>query len=140
MFTGGTAPEALPKLTMSPSGERQSSESMNVSLPTPSYTTGTPLPFMIAFTRTAIFSFDVTVRGPKEYLRVGADRSRVRNAVTNLEVLHFRADRLDDARALRAEDEGKRHRVESAAVIRVDVVQADGGIPDPDLARSRLAD
>ena len=34
--TGGTAPEALPKLTMRPRGSRQSSESKKVSLPTPS--------------------------------------------------------------------------------------------------------
>ena len=39
-----TGPEALPKLTISPSGARQSSEPVNVSLPIESYTTDTPLP------------------------------------------------------------------------------------------------
>ena len=36
MSKGGTGPEALPKLTMSPSGARQSSEPSNVALPTAS--------------------------------------------------------------------------------------------------------
>src|SRR6185295_5149167 len=35
-FTGGTAPEALPKVTISPRGRRQSSEPSQVVLPTPS--------------------------------------------------------------------------------------------------------
>ena len=60
MFTGGTAPEALPKLAITPSGARQSSESMNVSLPTPSYTTGTPLPLVISRTRPTLGSYTAT--------------------------------------------------------------------------------
>ncbi|MNC87970.1 hypothetical protein D3C83_37490 [compost metagenome] len=60
-LNGGTAPEALPKLAIRPSGDRQSSESMKVSLPTPSYTTGTPLPLVISFTRSENFSREVTM-------------------------------------------------------------------------------
>ena len=36
-----------------PNGARHSSDLSNVSLPTPSYTTGTPLPPVISFTRAA---------------------------------------------------------------------------------------
>src|SRR3954470_13487709 len=46
---------------MHPRGERQSSEPMNVSLPTPSYTTGTPLPLVISLTRAIKSSFEVTI-------------------------------------------------------------------------------
>src|SRR6185436_254870 len=49
-FTGATGPEALPKVTISPRGRRQSSEPSQVALPTPSYTTGTPLPPVSALT------------------------------------------------------------------------------------------
>ena len=48
---GGTAPEALPKLTSMPRGLRQASEIWKVSLPTESYTTGTPWPPVISRTR-----------------------------------------------------------------------------------------
>src|SRR5215472_8067217 len=51
--TGGTGPEALPKLTIRPRGLRQSSELWNVAAPTESYTTGTPLPPVSALTRSA---------------------------------------------------------------------------------------
>ena len=51
MSNGVTFPEALPKLTIRPSGFRQSSEARNVSLPTESYTTGTPAPPVISRTR-----------------------------------------------------------------------------------------
>ena len=43
-LNGGTAPEALPKEIIIPSGRRQSSEPSNVSLPTASITTSTPRP------------------------------------------------------------------------------------------------
>ena len=36
MSNGGTGPDALPKLTNRPRGDRQSSDAGNVSLPTPS--------------------------------------------------------------------------------------------------------
>ena len=54
--TGGTGPEALPKLTIRPKGIRQSSEPSKVSLPTESYTTLTPAPPVISRTRSAKFS------------------------------------------------------------------------------------
>src|SRR6185503_11768018 len=50
-FTGGTGPEALPKETTRPRGRRQSSVPSQVTLPTPSYTTGTPLLPVISLTR-----------------------------------------------------------------------------------------
>ena len=53
---GGTGPEAEPKLTKVPKGERQSSEPIKVSLPIESYTTGTPLPSVISLTRSTKFS------------------------------------------------------------------------------------
>ena len=53
---GGTGPDALPKLTISPSGCRQSSEPMKVSLPIESYTTGTFSPLVISLTRSTKFS------------------------------------------------------------------------------------
>ena len=43
--TGGTGPDALPKVTMSPKSWRQSKDPSKVFLPIESYTTGTPLPF-----------------------------------------------------------------------------------------------
>ena len=49
----GTGPEALPKLAIRPKGRRQSSDLSQVSLPTESYTTFTPLPPVISFTRAA---------------------------------------------------------------------------------------
>ena len=56
MSNGVTFPEAFPKLTISPSGFRQSSEARKVSLPTESYTTGTPAPPVISRTRLAMSS------------------------------------------------------------------------------------
>src|SRR5262245_52844915 len=53
---GGTGPDALPKLAIRPNGRRQPSEPSNVSLPTESYTTLTPLPPVIALTRSTKFS------------------------------------------------------------------------------------
>ena len=50
---GGTGPEALPKLAIRPKGCRQSSDLSQVSLPTESYTTFTPLPPVISLTRAA---------------------------------------------------------------------------------------
>ena len=50
-LNGGTGPDALPKLASSPNGRRQSSERSKVSLPIESYTTFTPLPPVISFTR-----------------------------------------------------------------------------------------
>ena len=51
-----TGPEALPKLTISPKGFRQSSEVVKVSRPTLSYTTGTIAPPVICFTRAGMSS------------------------------------------------------------------------------------
>jgi len=53
---GATGPLALPKLTIRPKGRRQSSDCSKVSLPTESYTTFTPCPPVISFTRAAKFS------------------------------------------------------------------------------------
>ena len=53
---GGTGPDALPKTTYSPRGARQSSEAGNIALPTPSLTTGTPLPPVNSLTRSTKFS------------------------------------------------------------------------------------
>ncbi|CKT54972.1 Uncharacterised protein [Mycobacterium tuberculosis] len=55
-FTGGTGPEPLPNTASRPKGRRQSIEPSKVSLPTESYTTFTPLPPVISFTRAAKFS------------------------------------------------------------------------------------
>jgi hypothetical protein len=50
---GGTGPLALPKLAIRPKGRRQSSDLSQVSLPTESYTTFTPWPPVMSFTRAA---------------------------------------------------------------------------------------
>jgi VWFA-related protein len=50
---GATGPEALPKLASRPKGARQSSDFSKVSRPTESYTTFTPRPPVISFTRAA---------------------------------------------------------------------------------------
>ena len=51
LFAGATGPEALPKLAINPNGRRQLRDLSKVSLPTESYTTFTPLPPVISFTR-----------------------------------------------------------------------------------------
>ena len=48
--------EALPKVTSSPNGCRESSEPAKVDFPTESYTTGTPFPPVSAFTRSGTLS------------------------------------------------------------------------------------
>ena len=53
---GGVGPEALPKLTIMPSGRRQSRDPTKVSLPIESYTTGSRAPPVISFTRWVKFS------------------------------------------------------------------------------------
>ena len=57
MSSGSTLPDALPKLATRPNGLRQSSDFKNVSLPTESYTTLTPLPPVMSFTRATKSSF-----------------------------------------------------------------------------------
>ena len=54
---GATEPDALPNEASSPRGCRQSREASQVSLPTPSNTTGTPLPLVILFTSSTTFCF-----------------------------------------------------------------------------------
>ena len=49
--SGGTAPEALPKVIIMPNRLRHSIEPSKVALPTPSKTTGTPSPPVISATR-----------------------------------------------------------------------------------------
>src|SRR5690606_42025625 len=70
--TPSTGPEALPKLTIRPRGRRQSSEVIQVSLPTPSYTTGSLAPLVSSFTRSATFSVLalITTQAPRSFSTV----------------------------------------------------------------------
>ena len=54
---GGTGPDALPKLAIRPKGRRQFRLPSQVSLPTESYTTFTPWPPVMSFTRATKSSF-----------------------------------------------------------------------------------
>ena len=56
-----TGPEVVPLLTSVPRGCRLSSEAISVSLPTESYTTGTPRPSVISRTRAAMSSRPDTI-------------------------------------------------------------------------------
>ena len=74
-------------------------------------------------------------------LGIGAERpAGIGDAVAGLEAADAGPDLLDDAGALAAEAARQRHRVEAAALIGVDVVEADRGVPEPHLAGAGLAD
>ena len=75
------------------------------------------------------------------FLGIGAERrGRVGHPVARLETGHAAAERLDHARPLHAERQRKGQRVEPAAVVDVDIVEADGGMADADLALAGVAD
>ena len=73
-------------------------------------------------------------------LGVRPHRLRIGDAIADLEFLHLRADRFDHARAFHAERERQRVRVQPAAVIDVDEVEADRGVAHQHLARAGGAD
>ena len=70
--------------------------------------------------------------------RLGA--GGVGDAIADLQVRDARADRLDHAGALAAEDERHAHRIQARALVGVDEVGADRVMADADLARAGLAD
>ncbi len=62
-------------------------------------------------------------------LDIGRAGRAVADAVTDLEALHLRADRFDDAGRLVADDGGQLDGVQAAPEIGVDEVDADAGVP-----------
>ncbi len=66
--------------------------------------------------------------------------ARVRDAIADRDVRDAGADRFDDPGALGAEHRGQRDRVQPAAVIAVDEVDADRLVADAHLARTGIAD
>ncbi len=77
---------------------------------------------------------DEEAGGDVALLRIGAERRPVGDPVPHGEFRDFGSHRDDVARGLVAEDEGQRVRVDALALIDVDEVEADGTLPDPDLA------
>ena len=85
---------------------------------------------------------DQTVGRYQPGLGIGADRRcRIGDAVAGLDLADAFAHRLDDAGALHADHRGQPgERVEAAAVVGVDVVEAHGGLAHQRLAGARGAD
>src|SRR6185312_15189442 len=74
-------------------------------------------------------------------LGIGADRRvAVSDAVADLEIGDAGAELFDDPRRLIAEHGGHRHRVDAAAIVGVDEIEADRGLANACLARAGLAD
>jgi len=74
-------------------------------------------------------------------LAIGArGRTGVGRAVTGLQVRDALAHRLDDARGFHAELQRHRERIEPAALVGVDEVQAHRLVADPDLAGAGVTD
>ena len=65
---------------------------------------------------------------------------RVRDAVADLDLTDARPDGFDDARSLAAEHSGQRDRIQAGALVGIDEVQPDRGVPDPHLAGTGIGD
>ncbi len=84
---------------------------------------------------------DQPLGGEQASLGIGAHRPRaIAGAIARLELAHPLAHRLDHAGGLEADARRQRERIEAAAVIGVDEVEADRRVADADLAGAGLAD
>jgi len=84
----------------------------------------------------AVREHDQAIRRHDPHLCIGALRTaRIGNAVADLHVRHAGADRLDHASSLRAEAARQGRRVCTQSHIGVDIVEADGRVPDTSLTR-----
>ena len=88
----------------------------------------------------AIGNFDHAVGRHIAGLAVRANQSGVRNPIALLESAHAGAHRVDNPRSLVARHGGQLHRIQARALIGVDEIDADRGVPDADLPRSGFAD
>ncbi len=86
-------------------------------------------------------SLHTVLAGITRSFAVGAGRpAGIGGAVAGLQVRHALAHRLDHARGFHAELQRHRERIEPAALVGVDEVEADGLVADADLAGAGLAD
>ena len=89
----------------------------------------------------AVGELDQPFCGHEAGLRIGPRRPGVGDAGAGGEIIDAVADGLDDARRLHADGRRKRRqRIEPGAVVDVDEVEADGGVPDTRLAGAGIAD
>src|SRR5690606_31723280 len=80
------------------------------------------------------------VRWQQTRLCIGTEQPGIGDAVALAQPRHALADRLDNARGLVADDAGQLHRVEAAALIGIDVIDGDRGLPHAYLTRTGGAD
>src|SRR5258708_14953621 len=66
--------------------------------------------------------------------------TRMVSSFVTLEIRDVAANCLNHARSFHARDEGQGLGIEPRAVIDVDKVEPDGGVPQPDLLRPRVSD
>ncbi len=78
--------------------------------------------------------------GHQARFAVGARQPGVADAIAFLEALHPGTDGVDHARGLVAGGAGQLHRIEARALVDVDEIDADRGVPDANLPLAGLAD
>ena len=89
----------------------------------------------------AVRQHDQAIRRHDPHLRIGAlGAARIGNAITDLYVSDARTDRLDHAGRLCTKAAWQGGRIRARAHIGVDIVEADGRVPDTGFSRPWLAD
>jgi hypothetical protein len=88
----------------------------------------------------ALGQLDHALGGREAHLAVGPGQAGVADAVALLQALDARADGIDHAGRLVARHARQLHGVEPGALVDVDEVDADGGVPQAHLAGAGLAD
>ena len=89
----------------------------------------------------AVRQHDQAIRWHDPHLGIGALRAaRIGNAVADLHVRHAWADRLDHTSRLRTEAAWQGGWVRARPHIGIDIVEADGRVPDTGFTRPGLAD
>src|ERR671918_47238 len=151
--TPSTGPEAFPKETIRPRGDKQSREAIHVSLPTESYTTGTPAPSVSARTRlgTSSSRYRITSAAPCDIAvsafswhpavpwihpggGVGAHGlAGIRGAVPHTEVGDALPHGVDHAGDFDAKARREGQRVQAGAVVGVPEVPPDRRVAHADL-------
>ena len=89
----------------------------------------------------AVGHLDQPAGGDQPRLGIGADRRiAVSDAIADFEVGDVGPELFDHAGAFIAEHRRQRQRVDAAAIVGVDEIEADGGLADARFARAGLAD
>ena len=88
----------------------------------------------------ALGDFDHALGRHHARLAIGAGEPGISDAIACLQVLHALAHGLDHARGLVAGHHRQLHRVEARALIGIDEVDPDRGVPDAHLSRTGVGD